>query len=85
MAESDHPVEVRSLGRTLRRWHDQIVARHRARVSNGPTAAVNNLIKRIKRVGFGFRRFAYYRLRVLLYAVRPSWNLIDTIEPAEIR
>ena len=52
------PVEVHSLGRTLFRWRDQIVGWHRARVSNGPTEAMNNPIKRIKRVGFGFRRFA---------------------------
>jgi transposase len=49
MTDPDHPTEVRSLGRTLRRWHHQIVAWHRARVSNGPTEATNNLIKRIKR------------------------------------
>jgi transposase len=85
MTDPDHPIEVRSLGRTLRRWHDQIVAWHHARVSNGPTEAVNNLIERIKRIGFGFRRFAHYRLRVLLYAGRPNWNLIGTIDPAEIR
>jgi len=34
MADSDHPVEVRSLGRTLRRWKHQIAAWHRAQVSN---------------------------------------------------
>jgi transposase len=85
MGDSDHPVEVRSLGRTLHRWHDQIVAWHRARVSNGPTEAANNLIKRIKRIGFGFRRFNHYRLRVLLYAGRPNWRLIDTVDPAQIR
>jgi transposase len=28
--------------------------------------------KRIKRIGFGFRRFAHYRIRVLLYAGRPN-------------
>jgi len=39
------------------RWRHQIVAWHQAMVSNGPTEAVNNLIKRIKRIGFGFRRF----------------------------
>jgi hypothetical protein len=44
------PPEVRQLGRTIRRWHTQIVAWHHARVSNGPTEATNNLIKRIKRV-----------------------------------
>jgi hypothetical protein len=54
-------------------------------VSNGPTEAVNNLIKRIKRVGFGFRRYAHYRIRVLLYAGRPNWDLLATINPAEIR
>jgi hypothetical protein len=54
-------------------------------VSNGPTDAANNLIKLIKRVGFGFRRFAHYRLRVLLYAGRPNWNLINIIDPAQIR
>lgn len=71
------PVEVRSLGRTIRRWHAQIVAWHDARVSNGPTEAINNLIKRIKRIGFGFRRFAHYRIRVLLYAGRPNWDLLE--------
>jgi transposase len=75
------PPEVRQLGRTLRKWRDQIVAWHRAHVSNGPTEAVNNLIKRIKRVGFGFRRFKHYRIRVLLYAGRPDWDLLATITP----
>jgi len=75
------PPEVRSLGRTIRRWHPQIVAWHHAHVSNGPTEAINNLIKRIKRIGFGFRRFAHYRIRVLLYAGRPNWDLLTTITP----
>ena len=34
------PPEIRSLGRTIVRWRDQIVAWHRARVSNGPTEAI---------------------------------------------
>ncbi|MGI8792661.1 MAG: hypothetical protein ACR2H3_05720 [Acidimicrobiales bacterium] len=38
-----------------------------------------------KRVGFGFRRFAHYRLRVLLYAGRPNWDLLNTTDPAQIR
>ena len=32
---------------------------------------VNNLIKRVKRTAFGFRRFANYRIRALLYADKP--------------
>jgi transposase len=75
------PPEVRSLGRTIRRWHTQIVAWHHAHVSNGPTEAINNLIKRIKRIGFGFRKFAHYRIRVLLYAGRPNWDLLATVSP----
>jgi transposase len=42
------PPEVRQLGRTIVRWRDQIAAWHRAHVSNGPTEANNNLIKRVK-------------------------------------
>ena len=85
MADRAMPTEVRSLGRTLARWRDQIIAWHQAFVSNGPTEAINNLIKRIKRVGFGFRKFAHYRIRVLLYAGRPNWDLLATVNPAEIR
>ena len=44
------PPEIRQLGRTIIRWHAQITAWHEVRVSNGPTEAVNNLIKRVKRV-----------------------------------
>ncbi len=52
-----------------------------ARVTNGPTEAANNLIKRVKRVAFGFRRFAHYRIRALLYAGKPDWDLLATITP----
>jgi len=75
------PIEVRRLGRTIKRWADQIIAWHQAHVSNGPTEAVNNLIKRVKRVAFGFRRFRNYRIRALLYAGKPNWDLLATITP----
>ena len=81
MVDESMPPEVRSLGRTLRRWRDQVLAWHEARVSNGPTEAANNLIKRIKRIGFGFRKFRHYRLRVLLYAGRPNWDRLATVPP----
>jgi transposase len=35
--------------------------------SNGPTEALNLLIKKVKRVGHGFRNLANYRLRLLLH------------------
>jgi transposase len=48
---------ARSLGRTLIRWKHQIVAWREAQVSNGPTEAVNNLIKRVKRSALGLTSF----------------------------
>ena len=81
MADRDNPAEVRSLGRTLARWRDQIVAWHRSHVSNGPTEAANNLIKRVKRAAFGFTSFRNFRVRALLYAGKPDWSLLETITP----
>ena len=61
--------ELHRLGRTIAAWQDQLLAYFTTGgTSNGPTEAVNLLIKRIKRVGFGFRNFANYRLRLLLHA-----------------
>jgi len=81
LGDDSCPPEVRSLGRTLLRWRDQIVAWHQAHVTNGPTEAANNLIKRIKRIACGFRRFRNYRIRALLYAGRPNWDLLPAITP----
>ncbi len=75
------PIEVRSLGRTILRWQDQIAAWHQARFTNAPTEAANNLIKRVKRIAFGFTRFRNFRVRVLLYAGRPNWDLLATVTP----
>jgi transposase len=81
MNDPSWPIEVRSLGRTLKRWRDQIIAWHRAHFTNGRTEAANNLIKRVKRVAFGFRKFRNYRIRSLLYAGKPNWDLLATITP----
>ena len=75
------PPEVRQLGRTIIKWRTQIAAWHQAHVSNGPTEAANNLIKRVKRVAFGFTSFRNYRIRTLLYAGKPNWQLLATITP----
>ena len=37
---------------------------------------MNLLIKKIKRVGHGFRSFTNYRLRVLLYTGACNWALL---------
>lgn len=81
LTDSMRPPEVRSLGRTLRRWRCEITAWHACHLSNGPTEAMNNLIKRIKRVAFGFTNLRNYRVRALLYAGRPDWSLLSSISP----
>ncbi len=79
--DREMPFEVRRLGRTIARWAAQIVAWHRSHVTNGPTEAVNNLAKRIKRVAFGLVNFRHHRVRCLLYAGKPDWTLLPTIQP----
>ena len=71
------PPEIRRLGRTITKWRHHIAAWHQARFTNGPTEAVNNLIKRVKRVAFGITNWTNYRTRSLLYAGKPNWSLLD--------
>jgi transposase len=59
--------ELRRLGRTLKRWATEIVNHHRTGDSNGPTEAMNLLVKKIKRSGCGFTNFGHYRLRLLAH------------------
>jgi transposase len=73
------PPEIQKLGRTIRAWFDKIANFHLARITNGPTESLNNLIKRIKRIGFGFRNFENYRIRALLYAGKPNWRVLGSI------
>jgi transposase len=60
-------IELRRLATTVRRWEHEILGWHRTGLSNGPTEAMNLLIKKIKRVGHGFRNLNNYRLRLLLH------------------
>lgn len=81
LLHQDMPQELQQLGRTLRRWAEQIVAWHFAQVSNGPTEAMNSLIK------------AGQASRVRVPPVpelpatrpaprqRPNWDLLATITP----
>ena len=42
---------------------------------------INNLIKRVKRAAFGMTNFANFRIRALLYAGKPNWDLLATLRP----
>jgi transposase len=60
--------ELSPLARTVRAWEAEVLAFHATNgCSNGPAEAVNLLIKKVKRVGHGFRNFSNYRLRLLLH------------------
>jgi transposase len=69
--------ECRRLARTIRSWEHEVLAFHTTGASNGPTEGINLLIKKIKRVGHGFRNFANYRLRLLLHR-GVEWNTPPT-------
>jgi transposase len=59
--------EVTKLGRTLRAWRTEFLARFdHPTVSNGPTENLNLKIKNSLRVARGYRNFGNYRLRLLL-------------------
>jgi transposase len=70
--------ELSRLAHTVRAWEAEILAFHATDgCSNGPTEAINLLIKKVKRVGHGFRNFANYRLRLLLHC-GVTWQIHRT-------
>jgi len=73
-------LQIQTLGRPLARWRDQIVLRHGAHVSIGSTEAMNNLIED-QTSRLQVPPFANSRIRVLLYADRPNWDLLAKSDP----
>lgn len=55
--EEERIPELRRLGRTLKSWRTEILAHHLTGASNGPTEGLNLIVKQVKRVAFGFRKF----------------------------
>jgi transposase len=55
---------LRTLGRTLESWSDEIVRMWRFTKSNGITEGFHNKMELISRRAYGFRNFENYRLRV---------------------
>jgi transposase len=77
-----HIPELARLATTINSWRHELLAYFTTGgISNGPTEAINLLIKKIKRVGHGFRNFDNYRLRLLLHC-GVDW---DTIRATPIR
>jgi transposase len=63
--------ELERLARAITRWEVPILRWHRTRLTNAATEGTNLIIKNIKRLGFGFRNFDNYRLRLLLRCGAP--------------
>ena len=55
----------------------EALAFHETGRSDGPTEGINLLIKKVKRVGRGFRNFGNYRLRLLLHC-GVTWHTVPT-------
>jgi transposase len=63
------------LARTIRRWETPVLAYYRTDgLSNARTEAVNGLMKKVKRIGHGFRNLRNYRLRLLLHCGGITWQ-----------
>jgi len=58
----------KSIG-TMVRWFGEIVGYFDHRTTSGAVEGINNKLKLIKRLGYGFRNFENFRLRSLL-----SWH-----------
>jgi transposase len=82
---SDVP-ELERLARTIARWEVPILRWHRTQLTNAATEGTNLIIKNIKRLGFGFRNFDNYRLRLLLRCGAP-WQTrqVASIRPRQPR
>lgn len=76
-ADEIEVAEVSRLARTVRRWRTRIIAYHHRRLSNGRTEAMIGLVKRIKRIAFGFKNFRNYRTRLILHC-GVKWNTPPT-------
>jgi transposase len=73
-ADGVRVAELSRLARTVKAWEAEILAWHATGgCSDGPTEAINLLVKKVKRVGHGFHKFANYWLRLLLHC-GVSWQ-----------
>jgi transposase len=78
--------ELERLSRTVARWETPILRWHRTHLTNAGTEGTNLIIKNIKRLGFGFRNFDNYRLRLLLRCGAPwQHHPVASIRPRHPR
>jgi transposase len=59
--------ELATLGRTLHRRRDDVLAYFTHQASNGPTEAINGRLEALRRNALGFPNLINYRIRSLLH------------------
>lgn len=64
MANSKLP-EIKTLRQTLQKWRKEILAYFKTGLTNARTEGFNNRAKVVKRMGYGYKSFKNYRLRIL--------------------
>jgi transposase len=69
----------KSIG-TMVRWFGEVVGYFDDRTTNGTVEGINNKLKLIKRLGYGFRNFSNFRLRSLL-----NWHLVLILHKRDAR
>lgn len=57
--------EVQRFGRTFKKWENEVLGYFIFRRTNGIVEGFNNKIKLVKKMGYGYRSFKNFRLRVL--------------------
>jgi transposase len=78
--------ELARLAKTITRWETPILRWHRTRLTNAATEGTNLIVKNVKRLGFGFRNFDNYRLRLLLRCGAPwQHHTVASIRPRHPR
>lgn len=64
MAHSKLP-EIKTLRRTLQRWHNEILNYFKSKLTNARTEGFNNVAKLVQKRAYGYKSFRNYRLRLL--------------------
>lgn len=75
MLEGEKTGELKVLVGTLKRWRPYILNYFKTYITNGYTEGVNNKIKLIKRISFGFRNINNYIAKITLAFLPLIWLL----------
>jgi transposase len=70
--------EFKELLRTFRNWREEILNYFDYRITNGFVEGKNNRIKTIKRIAYGYRNMANFRLRILAANSKGSGTAFHT-------